>query len=378
MQLFLLKVYQHYPETVLKQAMSKIRSDQMVTVKKHHLATLKKLGNYMPMSSSQYQLSINYIYKLQTKWPYNMFKEAYDVFLKLLRWYSEQRNAVSPREQKEAFNGTEILPISSGIVTTIHDLLARGQIDFDIEMPDQVIMLDAKYQGKDETYYKVAQRYQDILTRLYRFKFENVDAENAELPETQEESEAEPRKAQKDSLKRKKSAEENNLEEPTPKMARKNEESDERKQEETQNKISTEEESVDKSVVEHTESKDCFSVDEQSKKNNSKNCMSKKRARESSEENSMNCEEPFSKRARINSEDSLDDIEENEELGLSEDFESMFGKMFPGASKSLEPVKELKEPAKKKGILYIYVFLYNYCLECYTKNMDLYLKSAGL
>lgn len=157
----------------------------MVTVKKHHLATIKKFGNYMPMSSSQYQLSINYIYKLQTKWPYDMFKESYDVFMRLLQWYSERRNAVSSQEQEKAVNGIEILPISSGTVTTMHDLLARGQIDFDIEMPEQVIVLDAKYQGKDETYFKVAQRYQDILTRLYRFKFDNADAQNAELSETE-------------------------------------------------------------------------------------------------------------------------------------------------------------------------------------------------
>lgn len=351
----MLKVYQRYSEALLKQAMNKVRSDQMVTVKKHHLATIKKYGNYMPMSSSQYQLSINYIYKFQTKWTYDVFKESYDVFVRLLQWYSEHKNIV-PSENQETgtFNGIEI-PVSSGIVTVMHDLLACSQIDFDIEMPDQIIMLDARYQGKDETYFRVAQRYQDILTRLYRFKFENVDAQNAglEMEETSHET-------QEGSTKRR--FIDDDLEEPMLKISRKDKESNERKQgnQSQQNEDTSFEEkrTFDESNKhEQPKTKDCSH--EQSRKKTCANRSSRKRSA-NTEEDSTDYEEQFSKRARLNSEDSIDleDFEENEEAKileeeLCEDLESI-DKILPDSSKSLKSMNELREQMREEGILYFY------------------------
>jgi len=356
---FLLKVYQNYSETLLKQAMNKIKSDQMVTVKKHHLATIKKYGNYMPMSSSQYQLSINYIYKFQTKWTYDVFKETYDVFVKLLQWYSEHKNTVSLQEQETIFNGVEI-PFSSGIVTVMHDLLARDQIDFDIEMPDQIIMLDARHQGKDETYFRVAERYQDILTRLYRFKFENVEAQNAEVSGLETSHDI-----QEDSLKRKRSVVNNDSEEPILKISRKDEESNGRKQENQsqQNEDTSCDKKLDESDKrEETNSKDRF---EQGKKKTHANRLSRKRSA-NIEEDSTDCEEPFLKRTRLNSEDSMDfeDLEEDEESKiLEEDLCEDFGSIEKILSDSSKPINELNEQMKEEGILYFYVnkkYLYKY------------------
>jgi len=353
--IFLLKVYQHYSETLLKQAMNKIKSDQMVTVKKHHLATIKKYGNYMPMSSSQYQLSINYIYKFQTKWTYDVFKETYDVFIKLLQWYSEHKNTVPSQEQQTEFNGVEI-PFSSGIVTVMHDLLARDQIDFDIEMPDQIIMLDARHQGKDETYFRVAERYQDILTRLYRFKFENVEAQNAEVSglETKETS----HDTREDSLKRKRSVVNNDSEESmSKKISRKDEESNGRKQE---NQFQQNEDtSCDKKLDESDKHEETNSKDrsEQSKKKTHANRSSRKRSA-NIEEDSTDCEESFLKRTRLNSEDSMDfeDLEEDEESKkiLEEDLCEDFGSIEKILSDSSKPINELNEQ-KEEGILYFYV-----------------------
>lgn len=339
----LFRVYQKYPELLLRQALNKIRADQMVTIKKNHLSAIKKCGNYMPMSSSQYQLSINYIYKFQTKWPYDVFKESYDVFVKLLQWYSEQRNV----EQAGSFNGTEILPVSSGIVTVMHDLFAHDRIDFDIEMPEQIIMLDSRYQDKDETYFRVAQRYQDILTRLYRFKFENVDAQNAaffELDETETDDE------RVNSLKRKRSTDEiDHLEKS--KILRRNEECDERKREERslqnqQNEAATKRKSVDESIeLEEPTLKD-FSVQEQNEKEDSTNRSSRKRSADTEEDSES--EKLSSKRTRLNSEDSMDlpDTEELEEFSLCEDLERL--EKARSISESVESVKELiKERAKE-------------------------------
>ncbi|XP_025073362.1 LOW QUALITY PROTEIN: general transcription factor 3C polypeptide 1 [Pogonomyrmex barbatus] len=343
-QLFM--VYQNYSETLLKQAMNKIRSDQMVTIKKPHLAAIKKHGNYMPMSSSQYQLSINYMYKFQTKWNYEVFKESYDAFMKLLEWYSEHKNIDVSQEQEPIFNGIEI-PVSSGIVTVMHDLLARGQIDFDIEMPDQIIMLDARHQGKDETYFRIAQRYQDILTRLYRFKYGNINAHNAGISELETETLYE---IQEDSLKRKKSVENDDPEESMSKIFKTEEHEEIQKEISRQNKATAEIRPFDESVKpDEMNLKDHSS--EQSGKKVRTNRLSRKRSA-NFEEDSTDCEEECLKRARLNSEDSMDleDIDENEELKIfEEDEDENIDKTLTDSSKSLETINELKEQVEEEA-----------------------------
>lgn len=300
----------------------------------------------MPMSSSQYQLSINYIYKFQTKWTYDVFKESYDVFVRLLQWYAEQKNIVLSQEQKTVFNGIEI-PVSSGIITVMHDLLARGQIDFDIEMPDQIIMLDVRYQGKDETYFRVAQRYQDILTRLYRFKFENTDAQNAEVSafETEEIS----HETQKGSLKRKRLVEKDDLEEPISKISRKNENNVGKVENQSQQ---NEDVSFDKQrSLDQSDKFEETNLKDQNRKETRTKRSSRKRSA-NVEEDSTDCEDQFLKRARLSSEDSMDfeDLEESKllEEELCTDLGSIDNSILSDNSKSFKPMDmELKD----KGIL---------------------------
>ncbi|KAL0120525.1 hypothetical protein PUN28_008329 [Cardiocondyla obscurior] len=345
-QLFM--VYQHYSEALLKQAMNKIRSDQMVTIKKHHLASIKKYGNYMPMSSSQYQLSINYIYKFQTKWTYDVFKESYDVFVKLLQWYSEHKNNAPSKKQETLFDGIEI-PVSSGIVTVMHDLLARDQIDFDIEMPDQIIMLDARYQGKDETYFRAAQRYQDILTRLYRFKFENVDVQNAQVFRLETEKTYD--EIQKKSSLKRRCIENDDSEEPKSKISRKSEENNQFQQ--TEDVLFDKKQSLDESNKHEETSSNNFH--KQIEKKTRLNRSSKKRSANIEEDYSTD-EEPIVKRARLNSKDSTDfeDVKENEKSIIIEDLSKAVKrteKILLDNSKSLELINELNEGTRKEAFL---------------------------
>jgi hypothetical protein len=326
--IFSLKVYQQYPEILLRQAMIKIRADQMVTMKKHNLAAIKKYGNYMPMSSAQYQLSINYVHKLQTKWPYNIFKDCYEVFMKLLLSYTEHRNNIFSQEQKEMFNGTEILPVSSGIITIMHDLLAREQIDFEIEMPDQIIMLDARYQGKDETYFRIAQRYQDILTRLYRFKYENVETQVVEISEF----ETETQEIQENYKKRKRIDENEDLEDlrdlKKPKISCTTENIEIKEQSQECNAI------IEKELIQYEEA-------------TQENCAKRSSMKRpiDVEENSVDHENLTSKRMRLNS-DSID-IEEYEEMNFCEDLEDK----IKDISTSGEELKTQKEKCMFYDIL---------------------------
>ena len=157
------KVYQHYSEALLQAAMLKIRTDQMASVKKPSAATFNKYRNCMPMSNSQYQLSLSYYYIFQTKWPYNVFSESYNLLLRLIQWHAKHQSPDCNYAVPRGVKGTEVLPITGGIVAGIHDLFAKDQLDFEIEMPDQIIMLDPRLQEKDEQYIKIAKRYQSLL-----------------------------------------------------------------------------------------------------------------------------------------------------------------------------------------------------------------------
>jgi len=342
--IFSLKVYQQYPEILLRQAMIKIRADQMVTMKKHNLAAIKKYGNYMPMSSAQYQLSINYVHKLQTKWPYNIFKDCYEVFMKLLLSYTEHRNNNFSQEQKEMFNGTEILPVSSGIITIMHDLLAREQIDFEIEMPDQIIMLDARYQGKDETYFRIAQRYQDILTRLYRFKYENIETQVVEISESETEIQG-TQETQENHKKRKRTDKNEDLEDlrdfREPKMPRmiENIEIKEGSQEDNA--------TIEKKLVQYEEAMQVKHVKR----------LPKKRPLDV-EENSMNYEKS-AKIIRLDS-DSID-IEEYEEINFCENLEDIDKIKDISGISSLGSIKELKTQEKEECMFHdIFFIIYIY------------------
>ncbi|XP_015188892.1 PREDICTED: general transcription factor 3C polypeptide 1 [Polistes dominula] len=161
----LFKIYQQYPEGLLKSAMAKIRADQLVTIKKNDMHLTKKYVNYMPMSSAQYQFSTSYIYKFQDRWPYDLYMESYNAFFKLIQWYSTTKIS-NPLTDNVSSGGIEIIPATGGIVAMIHDFMPMDKLDFDVAIPDQVITLDQSLKEKNETYFRIAQRYKDILDGL--------------------------------------------------------------------------------------------------------------------------------------------------------------------------------------------------------------------
>ncbi|XP_058798386.1 general transcription factor 3C polypeptide 1 [Phymastichus coffea] len=177
----LFRVYQQYPEYLLRSAMLKIRADQMVTMKKSYMSAYKKFGNCMPMSSSQYQLSSAYYYKFRTKWPYEVFSESYEMLMQLLENYIER--------QSKDINGVEVKPGLGGMVAAVYDFLGANNIDIDTEIPDQIIMLDPGLPEKDEVYQRIAVRYQSILNGLNSESVDDVKStvnENNELNEARQ------------------------------------------------------------------------------------------------------------------------------------------------------------------------------------------------
>ena len=56
----LFKIYQQYPDSLLRGVMATLRSNKMVSLKKHYNKTKLKEGNYCPLSSAPYQLSVTF------------------------------------------------------------------------------------------------------------------------------------------------------------------------------------------------------------------------------------------------------------------------------------------------------------------------------
>ena len=175
----LFRIYQQYPEWLLRSGMARIRADQMVSIKKHYVFAMRKQTNAcMPMSSSQYQLSSGYTQKFNTKLPYSVFKESYEFFIKLVRYYYEK--CVAKLESVEE-GGVETGPVTGGTVAAIHEYINLNQLDFDLEIPQHIIMLDPTLQKDDERYIRIARRYQDILRNLEHIQMEvNPDLGNGE------------------------------------------------------------------------------------------------------------------------------------------------------------------------------------------------------
>ena len=54
------QIYQQYPDTLLRGALARLRSNKMVSLKKHYNKSKLKEGNYLPLSSAPYQLSVTF------------------------------------------------------------------------------------------------------------------------------------------------------------------------------------------------------------------------------------------------------------------------------------------------------------------------------
>lgn len=148
-------VYQQYPDALLRSTMAKIRSDQMVSLRRPYARTKLKSGQFLPVSNCPYQLSISYQHLLQTKFQYEIFSESF-LTLQKLAW--DMLLNTEP-------NGLEFLVVDGGSAATFIEYIIMDKLYFQITIPDQLIILDPRISGKDETYSRIVDRYRDILRK---------------------------------------------------------------------------------------------------------------------------------------------------------------------------------------------------------------------
>ncbi|RZF37615.1 hypothetical protein LSTR_LSTR017113, partial [Laodelphax striatellus] len=121
----LFSVYQQYPERILRAALAKMRTSLMVSLKRVWSRTKMRSGNYLPLTASPYRLSISYINLMTAKYSFDVFAESYELM-----------KTISQSEQVELQTTTG--GVTAGVVQSVTDDL----VDFEIKMPDQVIVLN--------------------------------------------------------------------------------------------------------------------------------------------------------------------------------------------------------------------------------------------
>ena len=69
------QIYQQYPDSLLRGVMSRLRTNKMVSLKKHYNKNRLKEGNYLPLSSAPYQLSVTFshIFLCRYSFPNNFY-----------------------------------------------------------------------------------------------------------------------------------------------------------------------------------------------------------------------------------------------------------------------------------------------------------------
>ena len=145
----LFKIYQQYPDSLLRKVMANLRENKMVSLKKQYNKTKVKQGNYLPLSSSPYQLSVTFSHTFLNRYQYDIFSQSWQMMKIFLR---------NPDQYTDILVGQE-----GGFAAAVVSLLARERLLFRTEVPEQLVVLDPGLSAVDENYVRILQRYRELL-----------------------------------------------------------------------------------------------------------------------------------------------------------------------------------------------------------------------
>ena len=150
----LFKIYQQYPDSLLRSVMNQLRTRKMVSLKKTFKRDLDK-RSVVPLSSSPYQLSVSFAHKFLSRYQYDIYEQS---------WHMVKRLLIDGVSLGENLEGTElVIGQEGGYAAAIVALMARDRISFSTEVPDQLVVLDPNLAAVDDQYVRVLQRYKDLL-----------------------------------------------------------------------------------------------------------------------------------------------------------------------------------------------------------------------
>ncbi|KAK9512897.1 hypothetical protein O3M35_001209 [Rhynocoris fuscipes] len=175
-------VYQQYPDKLLRSVLAKCRSMQIISCRKK-FKRWKSTNEYLPLSTSPYQLSITYVNILQTRFQYVIFSESFYGLKCILEEVNQQskikklesNTTVSLNEnncnladnEAENWEGSTVLNINNGgECANIVELYSAGCIKLDIQFPDQLIVLDPRVTKTEESYKLIVKRFRELLSMI--------------------------------------------------------------------------------------------------------------------------------------------------------------------------------------------------------------------
>ncbi|KAG8234935.1 hypothetical protein J437_LFUL015503 [Ladona fulva] len=160
----LFKVYQQYPDSFLKASMNKFRADQMITLKKQY-SRYYKTGNFVPISSCPYQLSMNYAYLFQSEYQFEIYQQAHVLLKNMKKFFTQDINGKM-----------EVTAADGGGTATLIELFSRNQATLEAVIPEQIIILDPVIAEKKEAYDGILKRFNQMLDHAYEDRGEGDGA----------------------------------------------------------------------------------------------------------------------------------------------------------------------------------------------------------
>ena len=80
----LFKIYQQYPDSMLRAVMANLRGHKLVSIKKQYNRKQCRTGNFLPLSSSPYQLSVSFTHNFLNRYNYDIFEQSWEMVRNLL------------------------------------------------------------------------------------------------------------------------------------------------------------------------------------------------------------------------------------------------------------------------------------------------------
>ena len=165
----LFKIYQQYPDAMLRAVMSNLRSKKLVSIKKQYNRKACKAGNYLPLSSSPYQLSVSFTHNFLNRYNYDIFEQSWVMVRNLLT-----------RKAKGGGREEILINEEGGYAAAIVGLMAEDRISFRIEVPEQLIVLDPNLAAVDQAYVRILQRYKALLRNAHNMEEEDIQIMDAD------------------------------------------------------------------------------------------------------------------------------------------------------------------------------------------------------
>eukprot|EP00094_Tigriopus_californicus_P009796 TCALIF_09445-PA protein Name:"Similar to Gtf3c1 General transcription factor 3C polypeptide 1 (Rattus norvegicus)" AED:0.03 eAED:0.04 QI:37/0.71/0.62/1/0.85/0.87/8/0/1945 len=194
----LFKIYQQYPDSLIRRVMTKLRTDKMasgipffllskfcsltwftifpqVSLKKHFNKSRLKHGNFLPLNASPYQLSVSFAHKFLNRYQHDIYEQSWIMTRKILE--NEVKHQTGEKASTRPgiwfallhlifplLPGTEVvINQEGGYAAAILALMGKQKLTFRTEVPEQLVVLDPNLSLVDHQYVRILQRYRELL-----------------------------------------------------------------------------------------------------------------------------------------------------------------------------------------------------------------------